>query len=124
MYDGVAPKDIDQKMSCNDDAPSCDESNKRAKLSTDSLPHIGNLPDSVLLNTVSYLQETSRVLLAVALTASSAEWRTKLYKIKPSESAMVIMKEGNIDKNFNEYIINFVDTEKALASKLSDEDVG
>ena len=103
-------------------APTCGDSNKRAKLSTDSLPHIGNLPDSVLLNTVSYLQETSRVLLAVALTASSASWRKELYKIKPSDSAVLIMKEGNVNK-FCSYV-DFVDTEKDLAAKLSDEDIG
>jgi len=94
------------------DAPS----SKRAKISSDSLPHIGNLPDSVLLNTVSYLQETSRVLLAVALTASSAS--------KPSDSAVLIMKEGKVEKNFNGYRVDFVDTDKVLAAKLSDEDVG
>ena len=100
------------------DAPS----SKRAKISSDSLPHIGNLPDSVLLNTVSYLQETSRVLLAVALTASSASWREALYKIKPSDSAVLIMKEGKVNK-FHSYV-DFVHTEKDLAAKLSDEDIG
>jgi len=105
------------------DAPSYyGESNKRAKISSDSLPHIGNLPDSVLLNTVSYLQETSRVLLAVALTASSVSWREERWKIKPSDSAVLIMKEGKVNK-FNSYV-DFVNTEKDLAAKLSDEDVG
>ena len=97
-------------------------SSKRAKISSDSLPHIGNLPDSVLLNTVSYLQETSRVLLAVALTASSASWQKEQYIINPSDSAVLIMKEGKVNK-FHSYV-DFVNTEKDLAVKLSDEDIG
>jgi len=68
-------------MSC--DVGSCDEnetSNKRAKLSLD----ISQLPDSVLLHTMEYLHDMTKVLLAVALTASSASWRKKLWKIKSS----------------------------------------
>ena len=92
-------------------------SNKRAKLSSISTQlNIDNLPDSVLLHITGYLQETSRVLLAVALTTSSA---------MPSEASNVIVSADRWDirnKNFRT-TVDFVDTDKALAARLSDEDI-
>ena len=106
-------------MSC--DVGSC-KSNKRVKLSLD----IGQLPDSVLLHTTEYLHDMTKVLLAVALTASSATWREKLWKIKPSKSAMVILNAGNIE-NFGR-CIDFKDVDNSQAlwfdKSLTDEDVG
>ena len=92
-------------------------SNKRAKLlSISTQLNIDNLPDSVLLHIAGYLQETSRVLLAVALTTSSA---------KPSEASNIIISaSGDIrNKNFGT-TVDFGDTDKKLAAKLTDEDIG
>ena len=97
---------------------------KRAKTAAASPRlNICDLPDSVLLHITSYIQDTSRVLLAVALTASSSSWRKSNWKIKPSAASIVILS-GKTIRNFSSYIIDFVDMDKGLAAKLSDEDVG
>ena len=98
---------------------------KRAKkVSVLTLP-IYNLPDSVLLHIAGFVENSSRVLLAVALTASSTHWRKSNWDIKPPAAARTILTEKPM-KNFGEISrVDFVGMDtKDLAAKLSDEDVG
>jgi hypothetical protein len=88
---------------------------KRTKrMSPLSLP-IYNLPESVLLHITSFMEKTSKVLLAVALSASSEKIRKSNYGIKPCSTARSILG-SNFYVNFKE--------DKDLVARLSDEDVG
>jgi hypothetical protein len=85
---------------------------------------IYNLPDAVLIHISSFVNDASKVLLAVALTASSDAIRKSNYDIKPCPGARAILNQHDqYDHLFNRYK-NFEKTEKELAARLSDEDVG
>jgi hypothetical protein len=82
---------------------------------------IYNLPDAVLIHISSFVENASKVLLAVALTASSDAIRKSNYDIKPCNGARAILNQRI--SWFNE-AIDFTKTDKELAARLSDEDVG
>ena len=81
-----------------------------------------DLPDEVLVNIVTYLPRTSRALLAVALTASSSAWKQSNYKIKPSETAKIILSA--VKYCTYSYIGFGGKEENELVDKLTEEDIG
>jgi hypothetical protein len=89
-----------------------------------------NLPDAVLIHISSFVNDTSKVLLAVALTASSDAIRKSNYDIKPCPGAKAILNQrvrrfrGPMTRVLSRYKIDFADVDKELAARLSDEDVG
>jgi hypothetical protein len=96
---------------------------------------ICNLPDAVLILISSFVEDTSKVLLAVALTASSDAIRKSNYDIKPCPGAKAILNQrvrglyqgmfyGHMTRLFKSYYVDFADVDKELAVRLSDEDVG
>ncbi|KAL9185970.1 hypothetical protein ACHAXT_005208 [Thalassiosira profunda] len=108
-------------------------SGKRAKRSSEAeVHHFDSVPESVLLSITSYLEPTSRVLLAVALTASPAAWREAGWEIQPSAAGKTIMAGQNL--RYKDGVpgfgskyssrVSFADTDKTLAAKLSDDDIG
>ena len=96
--------------------------NKRPKIMSLQPLAFADLPDVALANIVNYLPRTSRALLAVAVTASSSAWKKSNYKIKPSETAKIILSAV---KYCTYSFIGFGDKEEnELVVKLTDEDIG
>ena len=91
-------------------------SNKRAKVYVD----FNTLPNEVLVGISSYLDETSCMLFAVALTASSSSWERSNWNIRPSEASRIVLSTAP-----SSYLeIQFGDDENFLAAKISDADIG
>ena len=121
----LASRQVELVASANTSGSSDGIKKKRAKKTPSvlTLP-IYNLPDSVLLHIAGFVENSSRVLLAVALTASSTHWRSSDWNIRLPTAARTILTEKPL-KNFGQYSrVDFVGMGKDLASKLSDEDVG
>ena len=92
-------------------------SNKRTKVYVD----FNTLPNETLVGISSYLDKTSCMLLAVALTASSSSWKRSNWNIEPSEASRIVLSTA--PSSYRE--IHFGDNdEKFLAAKLSDADIG
>ena len=91
-------------------------SNKRAKVYVD----FNVMPNEVLVGISSYLDKTSCMLFAVALTASSSSWKRSNWNIRPSEASRIVLSTAS--SSYSD--VHFGDDEKFLAAKLSDEDIG
>lgn len=103
--------------------------NKRKREALHALT-ILDLPDVVILSVARYLPQTSRALLALALTAEASSWRNVIWykansictwvrttRKEPSAATKALVSaEGWHD-------LDFVDIEKDLAKRLTDEDV-
>jgi hypothetical protein len=83
---------------------------------------IYNLPEGVLLHITSFMEDTSKVLLVVALSASSDKIRKSNYDIKPCSMGRSIL--GGLTHLLGRKSCVDFETEKDLAARLSDEDVG
>ena len=94
--------------------------NKRARIMSPQPLGFDDLPDEVLTKVSRYLSSNSRVLLAVAVTASSSAWKESNYNIKPSDAAKVILANEELYCN----AVSFGHTDKDLAAKLTDEEFG
>ena len=98
--------------------------NKRRRTSLEDDLHITHLPDGFLADVAAYLSKPSRALFSAAMTAPSASWcststtfnRTR----QPSTTSRAI-----ISSQQNQWgVLDFVEIEKSLARKLTDDDVG
>lgn len=94
--------------------------NKRARIMSPQPLGFDDLPDEVLTKVSRYLSSNSRVLLAVAVTASSSAWKESNYNIKPSDAAKVILANEELYCN----AVSFGHTDKDLATELTDEEFG
>ncbi|KAL7536552.1 hypothetical protein ACHAXR_007237 [Thalassiosira sp. AJA248-18] len=108
------------------------KSNKRRRESLLSAG-IFDIPDEALISVTHYLPKTSRALLALALTTDSSSWRdinwdntasilswVKKAKKKPSAATKAIVAA----ELWLWEDLDFVDIEKSLAKKLTDDDIG
>lgn len=99
--------------------------NRKKRTKRASLLPIYNIPDSVLLHITSFVEDASKILLAVALTASSDKIRKSNYDIKPCPAARLILGHKRMfDRAFSFSCVKFSKFDKNLAALLSDEDVG
>lgn len=105
------------KMKMTDD----NTPNKRARTWSPQPLGFYDLPDEVLTKVSEYLSSNSRVLLAVALTASPLKWRALKWKIQPSDAAKIILANEELYCN---YVSFGRESDEALAAKLTDEDIG
>jgi hypothetical protein len=106
----------------------------KKKMRTKEIPMLDspmyNLPDPVLILISSFVENTSKVRLAVALSASSDAIRKSNYDIKPCPGAKAILNQrgrwfrGPMKRVLSRYKIDSADVNKELAARLSDEDVG
>ncbi|KAL7533741.1 hypothetical protein ACHAXR_005422 [Thalassiosira sp. AJA248-18] len=106
---------------------------KRRRTSQDSwtdILHIGDLPDSLLAdNVASYLSKPSRALFAAAMTAPPSSWRKTNWTKQPSvtSKAIILSEFSTVGQGQNIeqwHALDFLDIEKSLAKKLTDDDVG
>ena len=99
-------------------------SNKKAKIIS-QLNNIKDLPDAALIHTASYLSETSRILLSVALTASSDEWQHTNWTLQPTEASKIILSDKSLNNtNISNGCIELKGSGKKKLFKLSDADIG
>ena len=80
--------------------------------------HISDLPVGILVDVSAYLSKPSRALLAVA-SAPSSSWENKnnysMHRLSSISTAIVSSSEWDT--------LDFMDIEKSLANRLSDDDV-
>jgi hypothetical protein len=90
-------------------------------------------PDTVLASVAQFLTKTERALVAVAMTASSKSWRESKWRKLPSEASRVMIAARpmnevkfnyRLEQSYERATLDFMDVDKALRNKLSDEDIG
>ena len=95
------------------------QTNKRRR-TDNAVIHISDLPVGIIVDVSAYLSKPSRAMLAVAFTAPSSSWSNskniKLYH-QSSSTSKAIISSSKWD------ILDFVDIEKSLANRLSDDDM-
>ena len=90
--------------------------NKRRRTTTNGSPHISDLPLGFLVDVSAYLSQPSRALFAVAMTAS---WRVvNVLQSQPSETSKAIISPSSQWEK-----LDFLDIEKSLANRLTDNDI-
>ena len=95
------------------------QTNKRRR-TDDTVTHISDLPVGILVDVSAYLSKPSRAMLAVAFTAPSTSWQNEHnYSMhRPSSStSKAIISSSDWDT------LDFMDIEKSLANRLSDDDM-
>lgn len=91
---------------------------RRRRTCADGL-HVSDLPIGFLVDVSAYLSKPSRALFAVAMTAPSSFWRDDVNsEMRKSATSQAIVSSTQWEA------LDFVDIEKKLAKKLSDDDVG
>ena len=99
-------------------------SNKKAKIIS-QLNNIKDLPDAALIHTASYLTETSRILLSVALTASSDKWQHTKWTLQPTEQSKIILSDKSLNNtDISNGCVELKGSEEKKLFKLSDADLG
>ena len=92
-----------------------------------------SFPDAVLASVAQFLTKTERALVAVAMTASAKSWRESKWRKRPSVAsrAMIAARPMNevkfnhrLAQSYDWDFLDFKDIDKALAKKLSDDDIG
>lgn len=95
--------------------------NKRRRTTTNGSPHISDLPLGFLVDVSAYLSQPSRALFAVAMTAPSSSWAdVSMNKLQsqPSEMSKAIISPSSQWEK-----LDFLDIEKSLANRLTDNDI-
>jgi len=94
--------------------------NKRRRTAADTL-HISDLPVGFIADVSAYLAKTSRAILAVALQPQSSSSSTCSHHM---HQLSIISKAIISSTDWNHYKIDFLDIERRLLQKLTDDDVG
>jgi hypothetical protein len=104
-----------------------DTSNKRQRLASYcTMNNIQCLPDDMLASVAKFLPKPSQALFAVAMTAPSLT-RKKPWKAPKSAAtnrAILSLNSMGVDDGEIWTTIDFVDIEKSLANRLTDDDIG
>lgn len=92
------------------------QTNKRRR-TDNTVTHISDLPVGILVDVSAYLSKPSRAMLAAAFTAPSTSWQNNdsMHRPSPISTAIVSAQQWNT--------LDFVDIEKKLANRLSDDDL-
>jgi len=94
--------------------------NKRRRTAADTL-HISDLPIGFIVGVSTYLSKTSRAILTVALQPQSSSSSTCSHHMHQ----LTVMSKAIVSStDWNRYKIDFLDIEKRLIQKLTDNDIG
>ena len=94
--------------------------NKRRRTAVDTL-HISDLPVDILVNVSAYLSKPSRAILAVALQSQSLSSSTCSHHM---HQLSIVSKAILSLTDWNHYKLDFLDIERRLLQKLTDDDFG
>ena len=92
------------------------QTNKRRR-TDNTVTHISDLPVGILVDVSAYLSKPSRAMLAAAFTAPSTSWQNNDSMRRPSSISTAIVSSSEWDT------LDFMDIEKSLANRLSDDDM-
>ena len=95
--------------------------NKRRRTAADTL-HISDLPVGILVDVSAYLSKPSRAILVVTLQPQSPSPSSTCSHHMHQLSMMSKAILSSTD--WNNYKLNFLDIEKILLQKLTDNDIG